>query len=67
MMASEILKDELLHPRGPRAMAERLTVEIAQLEQDLSAAKTPTAVKRLRKTLKLHRNLLRWCKTRTGY
>jgi len=63
----DALKDEILQPRGPRAMAERIAAEIAALEGELASAGSPSAAKRLRKNLKLRRDMLRWCKTRAGY
>ena len=54
-------------PRGPRAMAEDITVNIATLQEKIAVAGCPREQKRLRRLLRLNRQMLAWCKTRWGY
>ncbi|MEH3099823.1 hypothetical protein [Sphingomonas adhaesiva] len=54
-------------PRGPRAMAEDIAGNIATLQDQVEAAECPTEKKRLRRVLRLNREMLAWCKTRRGY
>ena len=54
-------------PRGPRAMAEHLAVNIEELKGKMAATRCEKEKRRISKVLRLNRQMLAWCKTRAGY
>jgi hypothetical protein len=52
---------------GPRALAVKSRAGIAELEQKIAAATDRQEKKRLRQSLSLQRDTLKWLETRRGY